>query len=620
MRNRTTWGAIAPLTLVFVLGGVAFAAPGVKGLAGKLKKGIGKNDDKVVQAALEGLLEAGGASAVGELLSLIPKMGGASDVYYWQLVNTAGGFRDRDALGALGDFILKKKKAPYCRDLLFAMENNPSPNVVGPLTKILEKGSYDLQLMAADQLAQVATTRSVTALIDSLKREGDKGDPQLRRRIMAALSTITKENMGDSLNWIGWWDANKNKGLPEPEEPAGGGGNVVSSMNRDRGKQIESVKRQPKRILVISSMDPKRPGSVNDYDSMEKMLEEMEIPHVVVLKDAFQKDPKKYLERAWTVLINCNNIQSTCICPECASINQKRKEKGQSIGPKINRLNSCPPDCPKGHNSVSNKMSEEGVQALKRWTEQGGYLFTEDWGIVEILDRAWPKVLSSHQEKSKDRAGNEASGPKLVHVQDAKDAGFKIVRGPPPHAQQGFEVPIVPGRGMTSRPLLRGVFTRPRPPARESDADADGGDGGSRTRDLPPTENPTSSIKHQWQIDDESPSIFVQNGGKVEILMRSQQLGKLAGGDDAVAVNFRVGNSKPKSQTKKGRKGPVTGGGRLSGKSRGKGHWSEGLRGGSVLHVISHFGHQQGSKSDTFVLQNLILNFIMESNRQHGGF
>jgi hypothetical protein len=262
-------------------------------------------------------------------------------------------------------------------------------------------------------------------------------------------------------------------------------------------------------------------------------------------------------------------------------------------------------------------MSEEGVQAIRKWTEKGGYLFTEDWGIVEILDRAWPKIVSSHQEKSKDRAGNEASGPKLVHVQDAKDAGFKIVRGPPPHAQQGFEVPIVPGRGMTSRPLLRGVFTRPRPPARESDDD---GDGGSRTRDLSPTENPTSAVKHQWQIDDESPSIFLQNGGKVEVLMRSQPLGSLAGGDEAVAVNFRVGNSKPKSAAKKGRKGPVTGGGRLSGKSRGKGHWSEGLRGGSVLHVISHFGHQQGSKSDTFVLQNLILNFIMESNRQHGGF
>ena len=95
MRNRTTWGRLAfPLTLVFVMGGVACAAPSVKALAGNLKKGIGKNNDKVVQAALEGLLAEGGAKAVNELLSLIPKMGGASDVYYWQLVNTAGGFHD----------------------------------------------------------------------------------------------------------------------------------------------------------------------------------------------------------------------------------------------------------------------------------------------------------------------------------------------------------------------------------------------------------------------------------------------------------------------------------------------------------------------------------------------
>ena len=60
--------------------------------------------------------------------------------------------------------------------------------------------------------------------------------------------------------------------------------------------------------------------------------------------------------------------------------------------------------------------------------------------------------------------------------------------------------------------------------------------------------------------------------------------------------------------------------GKVSGKSRGKSHWRELKPGGRVLHVMSHFGKQQGSKDDTFVLQNLILNFIMESNKNHGGF
>ena len=62
----------------------------------------------------------------------------------------------------------------------------------------------------------------------------------------------------------------------------------------------------------------------------------------------------------------------------------------------------------------------------------------------------------------------------------------------------------------------------------------------------------------------------------------------------------------------------MTGGGALTGKSRGKSHWRELQPGGRVLHVMSHFGKQQGSSEDTFVLQNMILNFIMESNRQHG--
>jgi hypothetical protein len=171
---------------------------------------------------------------------------------------------------------------------------------------------------------------------------------------------------------------------------------------------------------------------------------------------------------------------------------------------------------------------------------------------------------------------------------------------------------------MTSRPLLRGVFTRPRPPARESEGGD--GDGGTITRGNTPLEDPTSAVRYQWQIDDQSPSIKIQNPGAVDVLMISEKLGEVADGDETVAVNFRVGRGKPKRAKKKGRKGPVTGGyGGLTGKSKGRGAWSETLPGGSVLHVISHFGKQQGSRDSTFVLQNLILNFVMESNRQHGG-
>ncbi|RMG15039.1 MAG: hypothetical protein D6731_09255 [Planctomycetota bacterium] len=597
MKRIRLGAAVAPfavLALCAVAPSPAHAAD-VKGLTAKLRKGLNSKNDEAVRGALEGLIDHGGEEALRPLLKLISKMGGAgADTSYWQLVHSAGGFRDRPALEALADFIIKKKKAPYARDLLFALENNPSPNTAYALAKVLEKGPYDLQLMAADQLAQVATTASVDALVAALEREGDKGDPALRRRIMAALATITKENMGDALNWIGWWKANRSKGLPEPEDPSErAGGTATTTLNKDRGRELESVRRNPNRIIVLSARrpddDPKDPGRDYNYDHMEGILTEMKIPHKVVLKEDFEEDPQKYLREAWTLLINCNNIQEQCICKECRRILAQRRAQGGSLGPKKNRLYGCPPDCPQGHDRVQYRLSDKTVQAIKRWVEAGGYLFTEDWGVVEVVEVAWPKLVTSNKRTTNDPAGNPQVERTLV---------------------KETVVPIMPGRGMTSRPLLRGVFTRPRPPARE---DGDEADGGTRTRDLPPVENPTVAVRHKWKIDDESPSIHVVNPARVDVLMLSDQLGQLTGGDKAVAVNFRVGRGLPPG-AKKRRKGPVTGG-----KSRGRGLWSELLPGGSVLHCISHFGKQQHSRDDTFVLQNLILNFIMESNRQHGG-
>ena len=64
---------------------------------------------------------------------------------------------------AFGAFIIKKaKKAPYGRDLVFGLENNASPHLPLALGPILEKAPYDLQLMVADQLAQVHTVAKIS--------------------------------------------------------------------------------------------------------------------------------------------------------------------------------------------------------------------------------------------------------------------------------------------------------------------------------------------------------------------------------------------------------------------------------------------------------------------------
>lgn len=598
---------LGPVAAVLALAGAALAAPpgDVKALAADLKKGVAAQNGEQIQRALEGLLEAGGANACDEVVSILPKLARAGDAVYWQLVSAGAGFRDGPALTFLGEFMLKNKAAPFTRDLLFALENNGSPLTTNALAPVLEKGPYDLQLMAADQLARVRTVAAVDALIAQLKKEGDKGDPELKRRVLTALQAITGESMGDAVNWTGWWDANRANGLPERREARSSGGAALASQTLDPNRQrdFESLQRNPSRIIVISSRlpadDPKEPNADYNYDHMESILREMDIAHTVVLKKEFEKEPDKYLRDAWTVLVNCNNIQTQCICGDCRRILQQKVQQGAAGGVK-NRLYGCPPECSK-HDQVSHRMSKQTIDRLKAWVEAGGYLFTEDWGIVEILQPAWPDKVENGRITPQG-AGGGGGGQE-----------FNLVRA--------MDVTITPGRGLTSLPLLRGVFQRPRPPAEERPAGEDGD--GTRTRD-PGAPSPAAPPQHKWKIDDESPVIQIKDRG-ITVLMESADLAAAVGdGNGAVAITFRVGNGSPRQQgaASEPRRGPQTGagsggGGADAGRSRGRGEWAEELRGGRVLHCISHFGKQQSRREDTFVLQNLILNFIMESNRQH---
>lgn len=603
---RRPAGVAVLLGLLALLGTADAGPPGdVKSLVADLKKGVAAQSHEQMQPALEGLIDLGGAEAVGEVLEIIPKLQRASDDIYWQLVNSAAGFRDAQALNFLGDWIVKHKKEPWARDLLFALENNRSPHAFKAQAQVLEKGPYDLQLMAADQLARQHTIDAVDTIVAALKREGDKGDPELRRRLMTGLTEITGQNMGDSQNWIGWWENNRKNGLPEKAASGGGGGGMATSaMDPNRKRDFESMARNPNRIVVISSRIPAdAPKDANkdyNYDHMEGILSQMEIPHTVVLKQEFEKDPQKYLKDAWTVLVNCNNIQQQCICPDCIRILNEKASKGQNIGGVTNRLYTCPPECSK-HDQVSYRMTSATIDAIKAWVERGGYLFTEDWGVVEIVEVAWPEIIKN-SKKTRNPDGTEKAEYNLIRTTD---------------------VTITPGRGLTSLPLMRGVFARgsKKPAAPSDDGEGGGGDGGTRTRDLG-EDNPTIAARNTWHIDDESPAVEVVDRAAVTVLIESEDLAKLSGGNETVAVNFRRGNALPKREASGGAGGAGGGGGRTSsgpngGTTRGKDAWAEQLRGGSVLHCMSHFGKQQGKQEDTFVIQNLILNFIMESNRQH---
>ena len=153
------------------------------------------------------------------------------------------------------------------------------------------------------------------------------------------------------------------------------------------------------------------------------------------------------------------------------------------------------------------RFSRSAVQKLKKWVEgKGGYLFTEDWVLVELVQEAWPQMA---------RAG----------------AYFKE-----------RTVDAVPARGNTTHPLMRGVYvTKSRSietPLKEGPdkafkpkTEVVGGDPVKRIREA--IKRPCGN----WKIDDESPRVIL---GQATPLLVSEILKKEAGSNDTLALTFKA--------------------------------------------------------------------------------
>ncbi|MCX7703308.1 MAG: hypothetical protein N2234_04305 [Planctomycetota bacterium] len=174
------------------------------------------------------------------------------------------------------------------------------------------------------------------------------------------------------------------------------------------------------------------------------------------------------------------------------------------------------------------------MNKLKKFVEDGGYIFSEDWVLTEFLQEAWGHLV---------RAGQ--------YLRDQK-------------------VDVYPAPGATAEPLMRGVFV-------SKSGQIDKPISGEllkgekwRTSPAEDTQRIGEAIKGalkapsaEWVIDDESPWIEVMNKNEVLILMRSKKLASDANvkGNDTVAFTFKAGK-------------------------------------GRILHVLSHFGRQNNAEGD----------------------
>jgi hypothetical protein len=103
-------------------------------------------------------------------------------------------------------------------------------------------------------------------------------------------------------------------------------------------------------------------------------------------------------------------------------------------------------------------------------------------------------------------------------------------------------------------------------------------------------------VEHTWKIDDQSPAIQINDKNSVQVLMESSELAETHKVDKAVAILIGVNA---------GSKINITGTDTESD-----------LRGGRVLHVMSHFTKQKSAR-DGHTMKNLLLNYLIEANERH---
>jgi len=560
--------------LAVVFAGIAVSAPAdetptPQDIKKKLQQAILSGDDASIALVLRKAGTVPGRDLTNAILSSARSLPAEYDAAYWLLLDGVASFRHGDAFTEMGSYILRHKDEPIAADLMNALRRSDSKYLGRVIRQILDGGTGSLQLMAIDLAPNAKARRTVDILLPYLEREhakengGEKPPTEMKIRLIYALEALTLQKLGNSVpNWTGWWQQNRHRGLKvlrdeaEHEESTTG---LARPLDPIRAREFIGLEEMPPgKVLVIRAGKDKK-GHAPNYDKIEEVLERLGIAHDVADRNEVE-EPKYSLEKYDAIFINCCQINTYCQNPDHSA--------GEFTG---NRLHRCVG--PGAHDEVCHKFSETARKKIQEWTEKGGFLFTEDWILIDLLEPVWGSLVGP----------GAATGGDWQRV-PAKDVGIR------------------PSRGFTAHPFLRGVFVPPPkvdwdyeepeeddetsdeiaydPTVEDDPGDVTVSSGTGvdpAASDVPPEEIPEPEIdviRHRWKIDAESPTIAVKSK-RVEVLIVSDDLEKEFG-NPAVALTFAV---------KQGR----------------------------VLHVVSHFG-KQNSAHDEATLENILINFLLQVN------
>lgn len=207
--------------------------------------------------------------------------------------------------------------------------------------QLTAKETEDQETLVAD-IAELEGKRTKDALEEIIEayekaEKADLADACLRAD--KALRGLTGMKFVSAILWRGWWDKVKDSyTIPKKKEAAEAGkfrANTVTAriLKRGEGSYLESIKKGD--IIVVEG----------EYDEVQAILDVLKIPYTSVTRAKLQSVK---LNKNQVLIFNCS----------------------------------------------SGGLNGKNIKTIQAFVSAGGYVFTSDWELHNVLTRAFPKVLS----------------------------------------------------------------------------------------------------------------------------------------------------------------------------------------------------------------------------------
>jgi hypothetical protein len=310
------------------------------------------------------------------------------------------------------------------------------------LTRCAEDTDLPVALVAVRALSRGEPKKAIEALIDVLQKvERDVKRRRVKERIIHHLSELTGERFDVAIDWRNWWQARKDAFDPSDAGGSGKGGKRGGD-EEDRGEEGRDEPRVMERLRRTRVRDYRKIREIRkqdiivvegEYDCLQDVLDMLGIRYTLVSRKAFP-----------TVKVNPDQILF---------------------------FNCHPP---------TDRFPRETIERIRRFVHEGGYLFTEDWDLKNVIERCFPKYLTKSKETQ----------------------------------EKDFQVPINPTTFGRNHPLLKDCFPL----------------------------NPFYVDEMQWRIDGECYT-WKHDPRRVRVLVESEELYRRYG-SRAVVVTFRYGSGR----------------------------------------------------------------------------